>query len=557
MIEEEEDVPGSQDNYLSGDGDATEQTNNEAKSEVSVDKVLDIERFLKDFMSFCSLLPRYYEFSKDILVSQWMTGGLIELGEYKMTEEVYAKCFDTLVEMDYFVPSEYDYIFDRMKYRVGDGKKFDSKMINTSVVEHTSISFKELGVLKQYSCLQTLVIYDSYGVDHLPSDIFSELKTLKILNLSGTNVAALPSSIENLKELRLLDMSKTPIRWLPDTICYFSLLHTLNLDGCLELDRLPKCMNKLTNLQHLVLDMSRLQSIPIGMGNLSKLQTLNMFSVGVDDGRRVTELKDLNKLRGSFSLLNLENIRSKEEASDACLHKKTGLRKIELHWSDIQDEKCESEEEILESLQPPSSTQELKILFYSGGVLPSWICNPSFSELASIVLDECKYCSSLPFLGELPSLKSLSIVENNVLTEIGSSFFRLRANPYREAFPKLEKLSFESMFKLEKWTGFEDGDFPSLRLLIIEYCPVFVGLPFLSRLSSLSGLEIRYCPEFSCLPEDGLPASLESLMIKQSPKLKAQCCDEQWRDWSKVALVPSIYIDDQEFSPKNGVPITS
>ncbi|KAH6819322.1 hypothetical protein C2S51_002925 [Perilla frutescens var. frutescens] len=541
------------------DGEQIEKMNDEAQSTVFENMELGNKRYLEDSILFCSVFPLNYEFTKDILVWQWIAGGLIELREDETSEEVFTKCFDILLEMDYIVPSGHDHFVDQLKYKFGDkmtiflqkqllepkfGKYLDSNQSDKTKVEHLSLTFKnidraKLDILKQYSHLRTLVICDCYEVDHLPSDLFLELKTLENLNLSRTNIVELPGSVENLKELRFLDMSGTPIGWLPETICCFSYLYTLKLDGCFQLEGLPKCTSKLINLRHLILDVVRqLQSMPSGMGKLSNLRTLSAFLVDEHDGGCVRELKNMNKLRGTFRLLNLENVGAKEEASEACLSNKVDLRKIELQWSDLQDEKNPCEEEILESLQPPVGIQELKILFYSGGVLPSWIIDPSFSELVSIILYKCRYCCSLPSLGELPSLKSLSIIENNEVVEINSLFFRKQRNQSHAAFPKLEKLSFDSMSKLKEWTGLENGDFPFLRCLIIEYCPKFLGVPFLSHLNSLVHLEISYCPELiSC----GLPQSLESLMIKESPQLKARCCDEQWE-----ARVPTIYIDNQK-----------
>ncbi|KAL0359347.1 UNVERIFIED_CONTAM: putative disease resistance protein [Sesamum angustifolium] len=291
--------------------------------------------------------------------------------------------------------------------------------------------------------------------------------------------------------------------------------------------------------------------MPAGIGKLSKLRTLRAFLVGEEEGSRIGELKDMNKLKGSLLISNLENVSTKEEAAEACLCNKQDLKKIELRWSDLQDNKNPDEEEILESLQPPLGIQELKIFFYSGGVLPSWISNPSFTEVVSITLYRCRYCDTLPPLGELPALKFLSVLEMNEVVEINSFFCRRNqiTNQHRHvAFPKLKKLSFDSMAKLEKWTGAENGDFPYLSHLFIAHCGKLVVLPCLSHLNSLLYVEIINCPQLSYLPEGGLPTTLELLMIKDCPKLKEQCCNDQCDDWPKVARIPAFYINNQKAS---------
>ncbi|KAK6151378.1 hypothetical protein DH2020_014013 [Rehmannia glutinosa] len=568
----DEDVPGGHSRVVTEANEGQkEEIGHEAKWEISIDKVLHDKRYVKDCILFCSVFPSDYQFTKDMLVWQWIAEGLTNLTEEEMEEEVCIQCFDILLNLDYIVASGYDHFVGQMMYKIGDKmieflqkqplepkflKYLDSKQTHVAKIEHLSFAFMEIdhikfGILKHCHQLQTLIIHGCFGskVERLPSDLFLEIKALKILNLSRTNILELPSSVEYLGELRYLDMSETPIRWLPESIWCFSNLQTLKLDGCLSLVGLPRCTSKLINLRHLVLDVVRqLQSMPTGIGKLSNLQTLGAFLVGEDEGSRIGELKNMNKLKGSLRILNLENVMTREEAAEAGLCNKRDLKTIELQWSDLQDEKNPDEEEILESLQPPFGIQELKILFYSGGVLPSWISNPSFGELVSITLYRCRYFDILPCLGELPSLKLLNIVENNEVVEINSFFSKKLANQHHVAFPKLEKLSFDSMSVLGKWMGLEIGDFPNLRYLIIEYCPKFVGLPFLSHLNSLLHLEISYCPELSCLPEGGLPHTLESLMIKDCPKLKGRCCNEQCEDWSKVARVRAFYIDNQKVS---------
>ncbi|PIN21128.1 Apoptotic ATPase [Handroanthus impetiginosus] len=550
-----------------------EEISHEAKSIVSMDVVWGTERMtidVNDCILFCSVFPSDYKFTRDMLVCQWIAQGLIKLEKDEIMEEVYIQCFNTLLNWDYIVPCGYDHYFDLTKYKVGDKmdaflpkqrlepkfqKDLDSNEIDVAKIEHLSLAFKEFdhinfGILKQCSGLQTLMIHQCYGckVKCPPSDLFLNLKDLKILDLSHTDVVVLPSSVVNLKELQCLDISETPLISLPNSIHCLSNLQTLKLDGCSQLIRLPECMSELINLQHLVLDDVQLQSLPKGIGKLSKLRTLGSFYVGDGDGNHIGELKNMNNLKGSFQILNLEYVTTKEAGAEACLCNKQDLRKVNLCWSDLQDEKNPNEEEILQSLQPPFGIQELTVMFYSGEVLPSWMSNSSFSELVSISLYWCRYWSSLPSLGELPALKLLKIVENNELMEINNFFCRQQTDQHHVAFPKLEKLSFVSMYKLEKWTGIENGNFPSLHSLIIEYCPKFVALPFLSRLNSLSHMEIRSCQELSCLPEGGLPATLGCLMITDCPKLKPRCCNEQCEDWSKVANVPDLYIDCQKVS---------
>lgn len=112
----------------------------------------------------------------------------------------------------------------------------------------------------------------------------------------------------------------------------------------------------------------------------------------------------------------------------------------------------------MECLQPPSSIHELKILFYKGRVLPSWISNPTFDVLENVILHKCRNFYGLPSLGELSSLKCLSIVENNEVVEIHNSFCR------KDQYPKLEKLSFRSREMDRRGKGWLPLSSPSVAL---------------------------------------------------------------------------------------------
>ncbi|KAK6151364.1 hypothetical protein DH2020_013999 [Rehmannia glutinosa] len=329
-----------------------------AKMEVSIDIAFALlsKNCLAECILFCSILPLEYRFTKDMLIWQWIAQGLIKLDEDEIMEEVGSQCFDALLNLDYIVVAVYDYTFDQAKYKVGDKmivflqdqllepkfqKNLDSKEIDVAKVEHLSLASKEVDhinfdILKRCSRLQTLIIHRCFGsiVKRLPSNLFSEVQTLKILNVSHTNIEVLTCDLENLKELRYLDISETPLMRLSKCICCLSNLQTLKLDGCSKIYELPDCTSELINLRHLILDVARmLDSMPKGIGKLTKLRTLKAFLVGDCDGYRIGELKYLNKLKGSLSIRKLENVMNKEEATEACLCNKHDLKKIELYWS--------------------------------------------------------------------------------------------------------------------------------------------------------------------------------------------------------------------------------
>ncbi|XP_075503950.1 putative disease resistance protein At3g14460 [Primulina tabacum] len=541
---------------------------------ISMD-ILFNNRYTKDCIRYCSLFPSAYEFTKDILVWQWIAQGGTIAGNSVFVEEACIQCFDILLKLKYVAPIGYEYDgLYKNKYKVGDEmneflqnhpvgsqvtKELDSSHVDVSELEHLSLSFKVIdqinfGIIKKLSHLHTLIIHgcrSSIVKFFLPSDLFLELKALRMLNISRTDVSHLPSSIENSKALRFLDMSETSIISLPEKMCNLTNLQTLKLDKCKSLSRLPNRTKELINLRHLILDVAgQLDSMPEGMGNLSELRTLRTFLVGEDDGHNINELKHMNKLSGSLRISNLENVKSPAKAADASLCCKHDLRKIEFWWVDLQYEKNPMEEEILACLEPTLGIQEIEVCYYSGGKFPSWISKPSFDELVSITLYMCIYCDNLPSLGQLPSLKFISVVGMNEVLEINNLFCGEQIDKNQPSFPMLEKLSFYGMPKLEKWTEIRIGDFPHLLDLSIESCQKFKCLPFLSHLNSLNCMQLCNCPELSCLPDGGFPSTLETLMVEDCPKLEGRCSKDKGEDWCKIAHVPAVYLDGVKIHTK-------
>lgn len=379
----------------------------------------------------------------------------------------------------------------------------------------------------------------------LPYSFFNSLNQLQVLNLSETKLSELPSSIANLKALHYLDLSKTLITQLPNTIVDLKQLHTLKLQNCPRLVSLPKHTSRLTTLRHLDFGTHcHLHSMPPGMGMLTSLRMLSEFIVSPTyNSCSLAELKNLSNLEGNFCLSGLQHTSSSMlmEAMDANLSKKPLLRKLELRWNPGQRGDNVSVD-IIGYMQPHTNLKHLKIHNYGGSVFPSWISDPAFKNLVSITLFKCENCSSLPTLGQLPSLESLCLNGSTAIRSIGSRFCVDSSddNDY-VAFPKLQNLAIMSMLELQEWTGVGKCHFPSLLKLTIKDCPRLVTLCRLSNIHSLQHLEISDCTLLPSLPEGCLPASLENLVIEDCPLLKSSCSKPQ--DWHKMDHVPSVWID--------------
>ncbi|KAK4412776.1 Mitogen-activated protein kinase kinase [Sesamum alatum] len=437
--------------------------------------------YLERCIQHCSLFLPDYEFEKDKLVQLWIAEDCIEVEARKRMEDVANSYFDILIHEE----------------NQGNLGKISGEALH--LTWHCKRLDRTLSdALRNFKQLRTLLVLEDCGavIKQLPNDIFLGLKLLRTLDLSRTHISELPGSIGTVESLRYLDVSETPIKRLPESTDRLLFLQTLKLRCCFGLFALPRGLRRLVNLRHLDLDIiSQLKSMPTGMGNLTKLQTLKAFIVGKNNGCGIGELKNMNDITGSFCISRLENVTNPEEAKQAALADKQHIDKLELRWHDHGNDSSQDAAEILECLQPHFHLKELEIISFSGSKLPSWISNPSFTEIASITLYKCINCDILPSIGELPSLKTQHIVEMKMVRDINTLFCRTYGNRGFNAFPQLEKLTLDNMLNLEEWTGIQDGDFPCLRHLSIRYCPKLSVLPSMSYFCALQHLEVSHCTQ--------------------------------------------------------------
>ncbi|TYI03894.1 hypothetical protein ES332_A11G374400v1 [Gossypium tomentosum] len=135
-------------------------------------------------------------------------------------------------------------------------------------------------------------------------------------------------------------------------------------------------------------------------------------------------------------------------------------------------------------LHPSKKLEQLVIQNYGGAKFSTWIADPSFKNMLSLELHDCKNCKSLPPIGRL-LLKDLSISGLDQVHKIGAELF---GENQSNGFASLESLCFGNMLNWEEWDLCEDDEqvskFPSLHFLSISGCPLLLGsFPLLCELS--------------------------------------------------------------------------
>ncbi|PWA99544.1 NBS-LRR protein [Artemisia annua] len=374
----------------------------------------------------------------------------------------------------------------------------------------------------------------------------------------------------NLRDLTIGRLKKPISEWGPQK--FPTSLVDLTLDGGTEEAtnwselshlHLPSSLTRLR-----IRSFDNLETVSEGLQHLTSLQHLEIRScpkikdlpeTHIGEELYITRLMELHhytflrlpyfeNLQGKISFKGLDKVRNATEAREACLSQKR-LSELEVEWSDVSDasQNDTTENDVLDALKPYNEClKRLGVVNYPGLEFPKWVGDPSFRHLARVSIRGCKKCTSLPPLGQLQSLKELSIEDMGDVKVVGSEF-----SGTGFAFPSLEVLSFSRMQGWEVWstngtitTGvIKDAMFPHLKELHIIDCPNLFEIS-LKALPSLRDLSIRECCDGVLRSLVHAAPSVTKLEIRKISgltnevwrgvildlmaveELKVKCCDE-------------------------------
>ncbi|XP_052113182.1 putative disease resistance protein At3g14460 [Arachis duranensis] len=471
---------------------------------------------LKRCFVYCALFPKDYKFAKDELILLWMAEDILpppKRGE--SLEEVGCECFDELTSRLFFTKREgfghyfvmHDLLHDLAIFLAGYfycnseelGKEEEIRIQTRHLcVDLSHCSSKLYNSISKVESLRTLLLCGNFSspyfnIETATCEILSKCKYLRVLSFDKLDV--LPNSTGELIHLRHLDLSYTRIKTLPESLCSLCNLQTLKLHGCYGLTMLPSGLHNLVSLQHLDIRETALEEMPGKMSKLNQLHVLSYFVVGKHEDNGIQEFGGLVNLHGSVEIKNLENIVDVKEAKRAKIMDMKHIDELCLEWSSGDDlvSSTQTERDMLDNLQPQNGLKELKIKGYKGTIFPDWMGHCCYQNMTSVYLESCKNCCMLPSLGQLPSLKSLTIGGFDQLRSIGEEFYKNEGDHHSShiaPFPSLETLVFYNMACWEVWHVSESETFPQLKKLEITNCPMLkeemLNQVFFRIVSSLS-----------------------------------------------------------------------
>ncbi|KAL3749092.1 hypothetical protein ACJRO7_010222 [Eucalyptus globulus] len=507
--------------------------------------------YLKRCFAYCAVFPKDYEIERDELVHLWIAGGfldgqkanenILKLG-WKHFDELVSRSFLQQSSIDASKFSMHDLLNDLAKSILGGtcfssgGSQVASNEHNVSSLEKTRyasfipswyVTSKCLKPYQGMKALRSLILVrdgssvGSFSISNkVLHDLLTNLKYLRVFSLCRCQIVEVPNCVGDLKHLRYLNFSYTNIKRLPKSIDALCKLQALILRGCQMLSQLPQCITKLVSLQFLdIRDTWSLKEIPLGIGNLKNLIILSKFVVGLEKGSQLKELKNLPHLEGELFISELQKVEKVIDAVDANLLRKLGLTNLSLHWGEHLGDlhNHEREAQVLDSLRPHTNLENLAILNYHGAIFPSWLDCTSYSKIVSLCLWDCPNVMSLSMIGQLPSLKELSLKGLHAIRMIGFEFYG-----GKRPFPSLTTLKFDEMLAWKDWSPYagrskEEVSFSCLKHLVVPGCPSLVGtLP--CQLDHLTKLEIHSCQQLKNLTNDVCLPSLHELFLEDCNK---------------------------------------
>ncbi|KAH0720779.1 hypothetical protein KY290_005761 [Solanum tuberosum] len=548
------------------------------KGEKSIKKILKLSYDylpspqLKKCLAYFAMFPKDFEFEKEQLIQLWMAEGFLHpCQETAVMEDVGHRFFQILLQNSLLQDVELDVHNNLTHCKMHDlVHDLAGDILKSKLFDPKGDYGEKLSQVRYFGCEspgdQIDKIYEPERLctlfwrnNYISEDMLLSFKFLRVLDLSSSGIKELSAKIGKLIYLRYLDLSNTKITALPNSICELYNLQTFRVINCYSLKELPYEMGNMISLRHIYYTSvdKRTQpwggwcirnehfQMPLNMGQLTSLRTLQFFKVGLEKGRQIEELGHLKNLRGELSINGLQLVCDKEEARTAYLQEKPNICKLAYLWSHDESEGCEiNDEHVLDGLQPHPNLKTLVVVDYLGTKFPSWFSEESLPNLVKLKLSGSKRCKEIPSLGQLKLLRHLELVGFHELECIGPALYgveisNIGSSSIIQVFPSLKKLVLEDMRSLIEWKGDEVGVrmSPGLEKLRITDCPLLKSIPnqfeilrelkitgvdsempllnLCSNLTSLVYLKVCNVKEFTCLPDEMLRnnVSLQDLSV--------------------------------------------
>ncbi|KAF7017400.1 unnamed protein product [Triticum aestivum] len=472
----------------------------------------DLSVELKQCFLYYSLLPKDSRFTSQRIASMWICEGFVQHDGRSNLEQVDLEQIGAdyhrelvarnLLELNYSNNNIWQYtLHDVIRSFAQFMAKEEAFVVHKDQVDIRNLLPKnnsicrlsiksthselEWTILEKQERLRTLLLI---GCKIKPGVSLENFARLRVLDISSKESDWLVDSVCELRHLRYLSFSNTNISRLPGDIHKMRFLQHIHLQSCTKLEKLPDNITKLACLRYLNLRGSNVDVMPRGFGGLTDLRSLHGFPVKMDgDWCTLEELEALSHLR-NLSVQGLENVSSSSVAKRAKISNKKRLEYLDLkcykynHYEvrQIEVEQQEIIEAVFDELCPsPARLETLLIRRYFGRRLPNWLQSPvatTFKSLKDITLGHITHSTQLPDgLCRIHGLETLRILYAPAIEHVGPDF-QTHDGDGGAAFPNLTRLELGALSEWKEWDWEEEEEqskviaMPALEHLVLRNC---------------------------------------------------------------------------------------
>ncbi|GKV46169.1 hypothetical protein SLEP1_g53177 [Rubroshorea leprosula] len=588
---------------------------------------------VQECFSYCSLYPEDWMIRREDLIENWICEGLVEklgsrtemhdrgheilnrLENNCLLEKAYrderkcVKMHDVVRDMALHIkstgPSKFMVKAKMRLTEIPEKDEWTEDLDKVSLMEN-EISYIPINISPKCLMLSTLILKGNEELKQIPECFLANMPLLKFLNLSYTNIKALPNSICSLKNLTALILRGCQSLERMPSLSKLKALKKLDLDEA-GLCVAPEGIEMLENLEYLDLSAPNLKVLPRGkISKLSHLQYLRKHPIFSTEIRaeEVARLNMLECFEGRFEqpkdlssfvselnhfgrpnnyLLHAGQAPREEEGYFWKFNNNDPLKQVTLSGCEIgeEDELVFPDDLRDLSIENCNTVADISIFLKNLTQLQTYdlkYCQGIESVISSSSLTVMDNLEELT-LWSLHSLQDLVKVEKTISPHIFSNLKELivvACTGLNKLFPcevlqcqclqNLEEIHVEDCLGMEEIIGWEEEEeeegnqtntsaiftLPKLRSLYLDY------LPELKRIcpkrgvmvcDSLNSICIKSCPKVKRIPlslgrENGQP-SLPAIKVEiYNPK-------EWWEsvEWEnpddKNVLIPFLKYDSR------------
>ncbi|KAF7012720.1 hypothetical protein CFC21_026879 [Triticum aestivum] len=407
--------------------------------------------YLKTCFLYLSIFPEDHKISRDRLIRRWISEGFIQVKDETDSQlELGDSYFNELVNRNMIMPinihadgrveacSIHDIMLDLI-YELASGENFVT--ILDVIKEDTPLEkkFRRLSLQKSMTGLTNAHMATtsmsqvrsftafSPAVSKIPP--LSVFQVLRVLDLEGCDLRRSPGvdlrHVQNLLHLRYLGLRGTKVGKLPMGIGKLQFLQTLDLQLS-NSKELPSSVVQLRRLMCLILDSD--MPLPKGFSNLTCLEQLMGHNMGFLSEETAKELGHMTRLKELAFRLDSRDIERTDKASKALIGSLAKLNKLESLEISAPGRWFEY---FMRAWVPSPNLCRLKLygLFVS---FPTWICSSSLPLLSYLDLTVLQVQSGdIQILGVLPALRYVNL--DAAITKVVAGKLVVSAGAFPEA----------------------------------------------------------------------------------------------------------------------------